>query len=271
MTLSIGKRPGGGTSAWLVENRMNGSHPARFITLPLRSLVGGLCTALAVGLTFFPSPGMAAEAFSPAEQALFVTDHLASAKAPTTLRYTFRKSGSLEESFEDKVTVAVAARPDSGRCCMATTEFLGGQRRVGLPDVESPVGNPVILHFLERDIKEMQRLTKGQPNYFRKRIRMAVFQGATITDVKVPFGGSTVTAQQIAIAPYKDDPLRPRYEKFADKKYFFTLSPNVPGGVYSIRTQVDGERSSGPPLMLDEMIINDTGAIPRITSGTPQR
>ena len=39
-------------------------------------------------------PGAAAEDVSPAEKALFVTNHLATLKTPTTLRYSFRKSGS---------------------------------------------------------------------------------------------------------------------------------------------------------------------------------
>ena len=151
----------------------------------------------------------AAEEFSPAERALFMTDHLGPLTTPTTLRYTFRKIGSLEENFEDKVAVSLKAQPNS-QCCTTITEFLAGARRVKLPEVESARGNPVILHFLERDIREMQRLTKGQPNYFRKRIRMAVFNGAKISDVEVPYKGKAIAARQITISPFSDDPLRDR-------------------------------------------------------------
>ena len=226
--------------------------------------------ALTAVLTLFLSLGWAAEEFSPAERALFMKDHLGSIRAPTTLLYSFRKSGSLEGSFDDKVSVALTAT-DKTRCCTAATEFLGGDRRVKLPEIESPLGNPVILHFLERDIREMQRLTKGQPNYFRKRIRLAVFQGAKITEIKVPYSGSMITAQQIVITPYTDDPLRPRYEKFADKQYAFTLSQDVPGGVYAIRALVQGELPGGPPLLLDEMVFDGTGAARRAIKETPKR
>lgn len=262
LPLSIFERPGQGLgSGWAQElyKRLRALRPELW-----------LLAALALCLAASPRLGLGSEAYSPAERALFMTDHLGSTRAPATLRYSFRKSGSLEESFEDKVTVVLGA-PGKARCCTATTTFLDGARRINLPEIDLPQGNPVILHFLERDIREMQRLTKGQPNYFRKRIRMAVFQGAKIAEVKVPYGGSMVAAQQIVIAPYVDDPLRPRYEKFADKQYVFTLSPDVPGGVYAIRAQVNGDSSGGPALLVDEMTLDDTRSTKRTTSGTPSR
>jgi hypothetical protein len=198
-------------------------------------------------------PSQAAEDISPAETALFVTNHLAAVQAPATLRYSFRKSGSLEEGFDDKVAISLRARPD-GRCCSAAAEFLGGPRRLNLPEVESAEGNPVILYFLERDIKEMQRLTKGQANYFRKRIRMAVYQGATISEVSIAYQGRSVAAKQITVLPYVDDPLRTRFEALAGKRYVFTLSDQVPGGVVGIRTQVDG--AGAQPLLVEEMLLD---------------
>jgi hypothetical protein len=196
----------------------------------------------------------AATEFSAAEQALFVTNHLAKLKPSTTLHYSFRKSGSLEPGFDDKVAILLAAQPD-GSCCAAAAEFLSGQRKLALPDIEAAQGNPVILYFLERDIREMQRLTKGQANYFRKRIRMAVFNAATITEVSLPYQGRTIAARQITIAPYTDDPLRARFENLVGKRYIFTLADAVPGGVLSIRTQVDAAAAGTPPLLAEEMAL----------------
>jgi hypothetical protein len=221
---------------------------------------------IAATLALPASFSAAAEEFSPAERALFMTNHFATTAPPATLRYTFRKSGSLEENFEDKATVALKTQL-KGECCTATTEFLGGTRRIKLPEVESATGNPVILHFLEREIHEMQRLTKGQPNYFRKRIRMAVFQGAEITDLQVPYGGKMVAARQIRISPYADDPLRTRYENLADKQYIFTMSREVPGGVYAIRARIEGASPGGPPLLAEELVLDPATLPARATSG----
>jgi len=204
-------------------------------------------------------PSAAADDISPAEKALFVTNHLATLKPPTTLRYNFRKSGTLEAGFEDKVSISLRAQPD-GTCCTAATKFLEGTRRLVLPEVESAQGNPVILFFLERDIREMQRLTKGQSNYFRKRIRMAVYQGATMSDVSVSYLGRSVAARQITVAPYVDDPLRARFEALAEKRYVFTLSDQVPGGVVGIRSQVDA--AGAQPVLVEEMTLEGAARQP---------
>ncbi len=199
-----------------------------------------------------PARALTAEDFSEAERALFITNHLADLHPPATLRYSYRKSGSLEDGFDDAVTVALRAQPD-GSCCTASAQFLSGPRRQNLPEVESAQGNPVILYFLERDIHEMQRLTKGQHNYFRKRIRMAVERGATVREVKLSWRGRSVAGREIAISPYLDDPLRARFEKLADKQYVFTLSEAVPGRVYSIRTRIGGASADAAPLIVEEM------------------
>jgi hypothetical protein len=210
--------------------------------------------ALAIFCALLTSQPMAATEFSAAEQALFVTNHLSALKAPTTLHYRFRKSGSLEAGFDDKVAIGLTPQPD-GKCCAATADFLSGANKLALPPIEGAQGNPVILYFLERDIREMQRLTKGQPNYFRKRIRMAVADTATITEVTLPHEGRNVAAKQITITPYTDDPLRARFENLVGKRYVFTLSDAVPGGVISIRTQVDAAAAGTPPLLAEEMAL----------------
>jgi hypothetical protein len=185
-------------------------------------------------------PGAAADDVSPAEKALFVTNHLATLKPPTTLRYSFRKSGTLEPGFDDKVSILLRAQPD-GRCCAASAEFLSGSRRLSLPEVESAEGNPVILYFLERDIREMQRLTKGQQNYFRKRIRMAVYQGATMSAVSASYLGRSVAARQITVAPYLDDPLRARFEKLAG-----SVMPSRCRTRYLVAWPASARRSTAP-------------------------
>jgi hypothetical protein len=219
-----------------------------------------LRTAAILLLAFAAWPAHAADDFSAAERALFLTNHFAALKPPATLRYSFRKSGSLEEGFEDRVAVHLKPQAD-GACCAASAEFLEGPRRLSLPEVEAAQGNPVILYFLERDIREMNRLTKGQAAYFRKRIRMAVYQGAKMQETRVSYAGKTVAARQFTVAPYLDDPLRPRFEKLAGKTYVFTLSDAVPGGVYSIRARVDGA-SADAPLLVEEMLVDDAARKP---------
>jgi hypothetical protein len=217
---------------------------------PLTIALALVCATASLG-----TRAAAASELSPAEQALFVTNHLAALKPSTTLHYRFRKSGSLEAGFDDTAAIALAAQPD-GKCCAASAAFLSGPRRLALPEIEAAQGNPVILYFLERDIREMERLTKGKANYFRKRIRIAVAEAATIRDVTLSFQGRSVAAREISISPYADDPLRARFENLINKRYVFTLSDAVPGGVLSIRTQVDAPAAGTPPLLAEEMALD---------------
>lgn len=219
---------------------------------PLRRLARAVVAFVVLATSAQPAP--AADDFSPAERALFMTNQLKSLKPPTTLRYTYRRSGSLEPVFHDVVAVKLRAQP-GGACCTANAEFLSGPRRLSLPEVEAGEGNPVILYFLERDIREMNRLTKGQANYFRKRIRMAVYRGAAIEELNVSYQGKPVPARRISVTPYADDPLRVRFEKLANKTYVFTLSDAVPGGVYSLRTRIDAEAAGSAPLISEEMVV----------------
>ena len=229
---------------------------------PLRRLA----LALAAAAIVLPGADVRAEApakdFSAAERALFMTDQFAKLRPPMTLHYQFHRSGSLEPAFDDKVSITLKAQAGSGRCCDATGEFLSGERRIELPPVEGATGNPVTLFFLERDVREMQRLTTGKSPYFRKRIRMAIFQGAQQRAVTLRYRGKTVAGQEFTITPYVDDPNRPRFEQFANKRYVFTLSDAVPGGVYGIRALVvdAAKGADAPPLLAEELLIDGAAA-----------
>lgn len=234
----------------------------RSALLGLLALAFALALPLPAAATADDKGGGTGNNFSEAERALFMTDHVAGLKPPSTLRYSFRKSGSLEKGFEDKVSVNLARQAD-GSCCSASADFLEGERRLSLPEVQGAKGNPVILYFLERDVREMSRLTKGQSAYFRKRIRMAVFNAATLRETRVAYAGKTVAAREITIAPYLDDPLRPRFENLAAKQYVFTLSDAVPGGVWGIRALVKGPGAAGgdtTPLLREELLIEGATA-----------
>jgi hypothetical protein len=218
---------------------------------------------LVIGL-LMPWAGLAQAAndFSPAEQALFMDNHLGKLDPPLTLHYGYRKAGTLEEGFDDKVEVILAAQAD-GSCCSASARFLTGAHAVRQPEVDHVQGNPAILYFLERDVREMQRLTKGQPNHFRKRIRMAIYNGAAVRELTLPYRGRPVAVREISIAPYLDDPNRARFEKLAGKRYVFMLSEAVPGKLYGIRAQVDGPSADAPPLIIEEMLVDGAVAARR--------
>ena len=198
--------------------------------------------------------------FSAAERLLFMARPFGDLRLPGTLRYTFRKTGSLEEGFQDTVHMLVSALAD-GACCQVRGDFLSGARRLPLPEIEGAEGNPVVMYFLEYDLRTMQRLTKGSQGHFRKRIRMALSDAAKVAEVQVRYRGRDVAAKEVLISPYLEDPNRPRFEKFAGKQYRFVLSEAVPGGVYSIRSQIVGEAAGAAPLIVEELFIEGAQAL----------
>lgn len=185
--------------------------------------------------------------FSEAERLLFTVDHFKSLGGGAKLDYDYARRGSLEDEFKDKVQIAVGAKgADGGR--PVHVDFLTGKQKMELPDLQSAEGNPLILFFLEREVREMNRVTGGSQNYYRKRIRITLANAAEVKPVSVTVAGKPVQAQEIRIAPYRDDPARSRYEKFADKTFVFTLSDQVPGGVVEMRSQLlpDGGSADAP-------------------------
>jgi hypothetical protein len=203
-----------------------------------------------------PAPEKASprQPISEAETLLFMTNHLQSTKLPARLQYTFRKDGTLEAAFDDSVDMDLKGQ-GSGK--LATTRFLSDARTVRYPPVENADGNPVILWFLERDIKEMERLTGGKSAYFQKRIRLALVDKAEVRPVKFSFGGKEVSGTEIKVSPFLDDPNKAKFGKVSPAKYYlFTLSDQVPGGVYQIRTVVPDEAGGGKPLIDETLTFN---------------
>ena len=83
--------------------------------------------------------------------------------------------------------------------------------------------------------------------------------------VTLSYRGKSVAGQEFTITPYLDDPNRPRFEQLANKRYVFTLSDAVPGGVYGIRALVvDAVKGAdAPPLLAEELLIDGAPATPK--------
>jgi len=196
-----------------------------------RALLWG--ALLAIGLA--TSGASAQDRVSEAETLLFQTDHLKNVAPATTLSYAFRKAGSAETGFDDTIELRVRA---AGGAKRISVEFFTGERKIAFPEVTGAEGNPVLLCFLERDIREMERLTGGKSGYFRRAIRLALARSAKVATTRLSFAGREMAASEVTITPYVDDALKDRIGKYASKTYVFTLSAAVPGGVHSVRTFV---------------------------------
>ena len=195
-------------------------------------------------LLFSAAMVFADDRHSDAEKLLFETDHLKKFTKPAKLHYSFVKSGTLEQSFQDDVEISIdKIMPDGSK--NVTAEFLSGSNKINFPPMEEAKGNPVLLYFLERDIREMQRLTGGKSPYFKRRIRIALTDHAEVRPVKIVYSGNEVIGKEIKITPYANDELKERLGKYVGKYYLFTLSDKIPGEVYQLRSVTPDNQSGG--------------------------
>lgn len=198
---------------------------------------------------------------SVAEDRLFLANHLGNLPRNAILRYAYSKTGTLEAKRADRVQLTLSpGAGETGR--EVRVDYLTGDQRFELPVMNEASGNPVILFFLERDVREMQRLTGGQSAYFRKRVRMALAEAAEVRPVKFEFAGREVAGQEITVHPYQDDPLRKRFERLADKTYTFTLSDQVPGMLYRMQTVVPAPATGATAAPLIEETVALVGTEP---------
>lgn len=173
----------------------------------------------------------AAEVEAPAtdaEKLLFETDHLSGLGLPTRLQYRFAWNG--KSAFEDRVVLSIDAKR------LTAVDYLSGERHVNFPDVENARGNPLLLYFLEHDLREMQRMTGGSVTYFRRLLRRAFADPKlSVEPISATVRGRQVNASRVSIEPFRADPSAPtRYPRLAGKRYEFVLSPAVPGGIVNV-------------------------------------
>ena len=183
------------------------------------------------------TPGMAEteRPLSSAQAVLFATDHLHAIDAPTIIRYSFAASGSAG-GFADRVAIGIEPRPDGTKD--VNIDFLSGERHLPFQPVSGFKGNPVLMFFLERDVLEMRKVTGGSALYFRNRIRDAFLTRAEIRPVNVAVDGKELSATEVTVVPFRDDPMIARFAAFREKSYRFVLVDAVPGSVYQIATFV---------------------------------
>ncbi|MGH8615188.1 MAG: hypothetical protein ACREYF_24995 [Gammaproteobacteria bacterium] len=181
--------------------------------------------------------------FSEAEKLLWLGDQLASIDRPGKLTYAVKREGMPGDEFTDTVELKISdIKPNGAK--RAQLYFLTGERsRYVPPNAETKV-NPVIAVYLQGDVLEMSRLTRGNWRYFQRWIKQAIAHDAAVETIRFEFENKMAAGKKVIFSPYLKDPKNARYKKYAAKKYEITVSADLPGVLYQIRTIVPG--TSGP-------------------------
>ena len=186
---------------------------------------------------------------------LFGTPHLRNVQQPGALHYDFARHGPAP--FTDRVTVHVReVRADGTRD--VAFDFLTGERRESHPPVEGFSGNPVLMIFLEHDVRTLKESIGVSTTYWRNRLRDALLQSATVEDVTATVDGRTVPARKVSVRPFEGEDRLRRVPPVRDKLYTFILADAVPGGIVEIRTDMPADAGLGVPAAGESLVFNRT-------------
>ena len=230
-------------------------------TVGLAAALVAIAAAWGLAHAESPAPAQAgaassAEPISEAERLLFMHPHLATVRTPTTLSYAWSAQTAASAGAPDRATLALRPRAD-GSCCSVHGEYLSGAMAVTLPDFDDATANPILLYFLESEVRRLQRTTKGQSAHFRRQIRMALATDAHVADATVRWNGKDVPGHAVRVAPFVDDPYRARFEREAATEYVFVLSDEVPGGVAAMSATLPDPGAANAPLERRRLVLED--------------
>ena len=203
--------------------------------------------------------------FSTAEQMLWLGNQLGAVTQPSRLAYSFARTGTYERGFADTVELDLTRIKANG-LKDGVLRFFSGERNFPVPPAEDTDANPVLKIFFQGDVYEMNRLTdpdgksRERWRYFQRRIKLALAETATITPTRFEFAGKQYEGKIIQFQPYAKDPKRAEFEKFADKAYAVTVSPQLPGYVYKIETVIPGP-SGQPPLVHEVLMLEQVAPL----------
>ena len=187
---------------------------------------------------------------------LFETSHFSSFSKPTVLRYGFERQAAEGDGFADRIDVNVDAIRGGGKTDVSFG-FFTGKRMRPYPKLDNFTGNPLVVVFLQREVWALSRKIRGQARYFRYRIRLAFRNNATVEEHNIDNGSGVMPGQKITITPYVKDRHRDRLGPYEFTKYEFVVSPEIPGGVYSITTTVPATDKDAPPLIKETVVFQE--------------
>ncbi|MEJ2464982.1 MAG: hypothetical protein P8045_04660 [Candidatus Thiodiazotropha sp.] len=216
--------------------------------------------ALLAALLLLPISALATDKVPPpglnkAQLLVFFKDHLKGVGKDSLLDYDFKSETKDAESFTDHIEVKVTNVVDESKRDMEFN-FLTGSHHINFSPAKGYTGNPVLIHFLERDISLMTKDAGGFSGFYRNRIRDSFKQPSEIKAVKFQLNGKDLEGTEIIVTPFVGDPFAKNFKLYENKRYEFIFSDQVPGGIYRIHTQVP-DATNGSVLIDESMTFRE--------------
>jgi hypothetical protein len=191
-----------------------------------------------------------ARPLSPAQVALFETPHLKNVERPEILEYRFQRDGA--GGFTDRIAERIEKiHPDGTK--YVGFEFLTGEHHVFFPAVDNFHGNPLLMLFLEHDVREMRDAIGVTATYCRNRIREAFSDRARVADTEVTVDGKPVPARRITLQPFVDDPRFAGVPQIKNKTYTFVVADQIPGMLAELSAEQPANEQTGAAALSERI------------------
>lgn len=172
------------------------------------------------------------------QEVVFAPGFLAAVDRATVVHYRYELAGkAMDKPYRSTARLEIREVLPDGRKLAFLDMFEGANRRRTGP-VPTVDQNPLLLAFLQRDTVTMANLTGGAAGYFQQQIRRAFNQPVRVETTPVTWGGRTIEARTVRLRPFLADPSIERFPQFRDKEYEFTVSPELPGGLWRLRVRL---------------------------------
>ena len=85
---------------------------------------------------------------------------------------------------------------------------------------------------------------------------MALANEATVEAVRFEYDGQTRSGTRVTVQPYAGDPNVHRFQGLDNKRYEFTFSDDVPGGIFELGTVVTGDKTRKVPEIREALTLS---------------
>ncbi|MDH3693898.1 MAG: hypothetical protein OER96_04940 [Gammaproteobacteria bacterium] len=213
--------------------------------------------ALAWCLVYVNALAQSSMELNEAQTLIYNTNHLEGLEKGTKLHYQYIKSSNVDDGFTETVTLSVAQEREDHRKDLNLT-FLSGDKEIVFDPFSGFRTNPVIMAVLERDVREMSRMTGGGMLYFRNRVREEMARDPEIKTVEIEHNGKKIDTTQIQFKPFVNDPMVDRFKDFKQKTYSIFLTNEVPGSVVRVNV-LTPSAAGGEPLISETLSLESSG------------
>lgn len=228
----------------------------------LRGLAVALSVATPVAVSFaLPAAADPAAATPAAEpqpaDLIFSARHLDLVPKGTGLAYKFEHGVSdeklLGKPFTDDIKLSVSDVTAEGQRIVDVTVFTGDRQRPP-QNYDGLTINPVFIWFLDKCVENLRTVAGGKQPYLKGRMRDAFVDKAKLEEVKVDFGGKSVSGYKVTIEPFVTDPNKHKMQGFENSKFSFVMSKDIPGYFYEFNADIFSSQA-GTAKMNDRLVL----------------